>query len=254
MLTWTVEEMQAFLAFTVQDPDHMLYRFDLMTGERRGEVLALRRRDCLLNRVINGVAAPSVNVRQQWTRDGKAGLVFKGLKNDSTAWRTIDLDLETAAMLRAHLDAQEFQRRSWGAAYTSRCPRCGKQVEQRCEACALKATDLDLVFCHPDGSPYDPDVVRSRFERRAEACPGVLAIRFHDMRHTHATLLLENGETEKYVAERLGDTVDMIHETYGHVTPKMRAGAVQRLAAVLSAQTVARPAQAGAQPEVEKGG
>ena len=42
------------------------------------------------------------------------------------------------------------------------------------------------------------------------------------MRHTHATLLLENGATERYVAERLGDTVEMIHETYGHVTPKMR--------------------------------
>jgi len=41
-------------------------------------------------------------------------------------------------------------------------------------------------------------------------------------RHTHAALLLENGETERYVAERLGDTVEMIHEVYGHVPPKMR--------------------------------
>jgi len=65
-------------------------------------------------------------------------------------------------------------------------------------------------------------------------------------------LLLENGETERYVAERPGDTVEMIHETYGHVTPKMRAGAVQRLAAVLSSQT-ARTAPADARPEVEKG-
>ena len=86
------------------------------------------------------------------------------------------------------------------------------------------------MFCHPDGSPFDPDVVSRRFERRAEQCPGVIRIRFHDMRHTHATLLLEDGATERYVAERLGDTVEMIHETYGHVTPKMRAAAVERLA------------------------
>lgn len=46
-----------------------------------------------------------------------------------------------------------------------------------------------------------------------------------DLRHTHATLLLENGETERYVAERLGDTVEMIHETYAHVTPKMPCSA-----------------------------
>lgn len=116
-------------------------------------------------------------------------------------------------MLRAHLEVQEFQRRSWGTAYRS---------------------DLDLLFCHADGSPYDPAVVRHRFERRALACPSVVRIRFHDMRHTHATLLLENGETAGYVAERLGDTVEMIHQTYGHVTRKMRIGAVQRLAGLLA--------------------
>jgi len=77
-------------------------------------------------------------------------------------------------------------------------------------------------------------------ERRAEKYPGVIRIRFHDMRHTHATLLLEDGAAEKYVAERLGDTVEMIHETYGHVTPRMRAAAVERLAARLAAPPVAR--------------
>ena len=60
------------------------------------------------------------------------------------------------------------------------------------------------------------------------------------MRHAHATLLLENGETERYVAERLGDTVEMIHETYGHVTPKMRVAAVRRLAALVTAPVALR--------------
>jgi integrase len=58
------------------------------------------------------------------------------------------------------------------------------------------------------------------------------------MRHTHATLLLKDGETERYVAERLGDTVEMIHETYGHVTPRMRVAAVRRLASRLAEPTV----------------
>jgi integrase len=254
MLTWAVEEMHAFLAFTAQEPDHTLYRLNLMTGMRRGEVLGLRHRDLLLDRVIQGVAAPALNVRQQWARDGAAGLIFKGLKNDSTAWRTIDLDQDTAAVLRAHLDVQEFQRRSWGAVYASKCPRCGKQVDGACARCGLKAAELDLVFCHPDGSPFDPDVVGRRFERRTEDCPGVLAIGFHDMRHTHATLLLENGETERYVAERLGDTVEMIHQTYGHVTPKMRAGAVRRLAALLSAPATSLAGHDQTHPDAEGGG
>jgi len=58
------------------------------------------------------------------------------------------------------------------------------------------------------------------------------------MRHTHATLLLEDRETERYVAERLGDTVEMAHETYGHVTPEMRVAAVKRLASRLAEPTV----------------
>jgi hypothetical protein len=48
-----------------------------------------------------------------------------------------------------------------------------------------------------------------------EACSGVVRVRFNDKRYTRATLLLEDGATERYVAERLGDTVEMIHETSG---------------------------------------
>ncbi len=78
-------------------------------------------------------------------------------------------------------------------------PRCGLSML----LVALQAADIDPVFCHRDGSPYDPDTVTHRFERRAELCPDVIRIRFHGMHHTHATLLLENGTTAKYVAEPL---------------------------------------------------
>ena len=78
------------------------------------------------------------------------------------------------------------------------------------------------------------DTITERFERATDDCPGVIRIRFHDMRHTHATLLLENGATERQVAERLGITVEMVHEPYGHVTPKMRASALANLGAALA--------------------
>jgi integrase len=212
MLTWTVEEVRAFLAFAAEDFDHALWRTALMTGMRRGELLGLRRRDLMLNRVLSGKPAPALNVRQQYARNGDEGLSFRSLKTGDRAWRTTDLDAETTAVLRAHLEAQEAMRRDWGSDYL---------------------TDLDLVFCHPDGAPYDPDTITHRFERRTEVCPHVIRIRFHDQRHTHATLLLEDGATERYVAERLGDTVEMIHETYGHVTPRMRSSAVDRLGGLI---------------------
>jgi integrase len=230
MLNWSDREVWTYLDFTAGDADHAMWRTALMTGMRRGELLGLRRRDLQLDRVLHNRPAPALNVRQQYSRAGEEGLAFRSLKTGDRAWRTIDLDEGTAAALRGHLDAQEFQRRGWGQVYVSRCPRCGKDIKQRCSTCGFQAADLDLVFGHPDGSPFDPDVVTHRFERRAERCAGVVRIRFHDMRHTHATLLLEDGATERYVAERLGDTVEMVHETYGHVTPKMRVAAVERLA------------------------
>ena len=84
--------------------------------------------------------------------------------------------------------------------------------------------------------------MRDSLRRAADA--GVRRITFHGMRHTHATLLLENGESLKDVAERLGDREDTVLEIYGHVTSKMRAAAPSRLAALIDgprfpAETVA---------------
>lgn len=90
------------------------------------------------------------------------------------------------------------------------------------------------MFANQDSTLYDPDSVTRRFERRSfEAGP--TQIRLHDLRHTHATLLLENGESVQYVAERLGDRVETVIETYSHVTSKMRAVAPSRLAAMIDA-------------------
>lgn len=201
MLTWSAEEIARFEAYARADREAPLYHLALATGMRRGELLGLRRRDVDL-------AVGQLRVRQQWTRDGDGGRRFISLKTGTKAWRTIDLDDLTVAVLRRHLANQEFERRARGESYRR---------------------DLDLVFCKPDGSPYDPDEVTRRFEARAGTCPAVLSIHFHDMRHTHATLLLEGGESVKYVAERLGDREDTLVETYAHVTPRMRTSAVSKV-------------------------
>ena len=77
-------------------------------------------------------------------------------------------------------------------------------------------------------------------------------IHFHDMRHTHATLLLESGESVKYVAERLGDREDTVVETYARVTPRMRSSAVSKDRRFFGQAGAA--AEAGvARPRVETG-
>jgi integrase len=222
MLTWTIEEIERFERFAHGFREFGLYHTTLATGMRRGEALGLRRRDLELS-------AGRLRVRQQWTRDGAAGRRFITLKTGTKAWRTIDLDDLTVEVLRRHLANQEFERRARGDDYRR---------------------DLDLVFCKWDGNPYDPDETTRRFEARAAACPGVLRIHFHDLRHTHATLLLESGESIKYVAERLGDREDTVLETYAHVTPRMRSSGVGKVRGFFAASAVASDV---AMPRVKTG-
>jgi integrase len=81
------------------------------------------------------------------------------------------------------------------------------------------------------------DETTRQFIARTKPCPVVRPIRFHDMRHTHATLLLESAENVKYVAERLGDREDTVVETYAHVTPRMRSSAVEEIEGFFSQST-----------------
>jgi len=93
--------------------------------------------------------------------------------------------------------------------------------------------DDGLVFCREDGQPYHPDFVRQSFERRVRSS-NVTRIRFHDLRHTHATLMLQAGVPPKVVSERLGHaTVAFTMEIYAHVIPGMQADAAQTFGDVL---------------------
>lgn len=107
------------------------------------------------------------------------------------------------------------------------------------------------MFPKAGGSPCDVDVTTRRFTRLAERCAGVLSIRFHDLRHTHVTLLLEAGESVKYVAERLGIGRRPL-STYAHVTPRMRSSAVSRVRGFLGSDPGARDA-AVVRPAVDTG-
>jgi integrase len=73
--------------------------------------------------------------------------------------------------------------------------------------------------------------MRLLLRRRA----GLSRIRFHDLRHTAATLMLSRGVHPKIVAERLGHSTPMLTLTvYSHVTPTMQRAAAEELDNVLS--------------------
>jgi integrase len=87
--------------------------------------------------------------------------------------------------------------------------------------------DSEWVFTAADGQPVHPHAISQAFERIARRAM-VPAIRLHDLRHTHATLLINAGIPAKVVSERLGHGKSTFTiETYQHELPGMQADAAR---------------------------
>jgi len=94
--------------------------------------------------------------------------------------------------------------------------------------------DDDFVFSRPDGSPLNPNAVTLAFKRIIRKA-GLKHIRLHDLRHTHATLMLKAGVHPKIVSERLGHAnIGITLDTYSHVLPGLQEAAAERFDSVLS--------------------
>ncbi len=94
-------------------------------------------------------------------------------------------------------------------------------------------TDLDLVFTTPLGTAIEPGTL-ARAWSRVLAVAGVGHVRWHDLRHAHATLMLQAGIHPKIVSERLGHaSVAITLDTYSHVLPGLQASAAAALDALL---------------------
>jgi integrase len=133
--------------------------------------------------------------------------------------RTIDIDDNIAAALKTWRQAQDTERSLVGVAYD----------------------DHDLVFARPVGKPTHPEILGRSFQRIVTSAK-LPIIRFHDLRHTHASLLLKAGVPVKVVSERLGHaTASFTLDVYTWVLPGMQAEA----AAVFSRLMSADPVEAG---------
>jgi integrase len=146
---------------------------------------------------------------------GGRGLFFSEPKTQRSR-RGVALSRETAAVLAQHRRRQLESRLNLGPAYE----------------------DHDLVFADPLGRPVPPYRLSQRFARVAKAA-GVAPLRFHDLRHTSATLLLKAGVHPKVVSERLGHAgVSITLDTYSHVLPGLQEEAADLMDSYL--KTAAR--------------
>ena len=196
---WTESETARFLAAARASRHAALFHLALATGMRQGELLGLRWQDV-------DMAAGTVHVRHSLTWPSKEAPRLEEPKTRGSR-RQIPLDAATVDMLRAHRKRQLQERLAVGPAWE----------------------DHDLVFASRRGRflrrETGRDIMRGLC-RKAD----VPLIRFHDLRHTHATLLLRAGVSPKVVAERLGHTsVKITLDVYSHVLPDMQEAAVRAL-------------------------
>ncbi len=86
------------------------------------------------------------------------------------------------------------------------------------------------VFCDDEGKPWRHNHLRKGLFYKAVKAAGLRHIRFHDLRHTFASLLLQQGESPVYVKEQMGhSSIQVTVDLYGHLIPGGNKQAVDRL-------------------------
>ncbi len=215
--SWTASELGTFLESSASDQHWMLFRLAAATGMRRGELLGLRWSDVHLD-------SGRVEVTQAFNAVGYA-TSFSRLKT-KTSRRCVSLDSETVEYLGAWRTEQAKALRAAG-----------------------RTNKLGLVFTGTDGGLLHPHLASQAFAR-AHRNLAVTPIRLHDLRHTHASLLLRDRVPIKVVSERLGHSNPAFTmTTYQHVLPGMQDDAARAFAAILAPNAPRRdPIGAGSDP------
>ena len=172
--TWSGAQLRGFLdGLDESDRWAPLWTLAAATGMRRGELMALRWADVDLEAGVVHVERSVTQVSQE--------RVYVTPKNHER--RDVTIDPHTSATLRSWRKRQAEERLAWGAAYLD--------VE-------------GLVFTWEDGRPVLPDFATKAFGVATTQLAGAPRIKLHELRHTHATMLLRDGVPVHVVAKRLG--------------------------------------------------
>jgi integrase len=193
---WDADEINAFLDAITGDSYAPLFTLAIASGLRQGELLGLAWSDIDLD-------ARTLTVRRQYTRQG----TMTDPKS-AAGKRTIGLNDVAVWSLRA---------------------QSARQARDRLAAGAEWANDHNLVFAGAKGAPLNHRVTWWTFRDRTVKA-GVRPIRFHDLRHACATLLLTGGEDLAVISKVLGHSdYSTTLRVYAHLDPSRARAAANRI-------------------------
>lgn len=193
-----------FLKAAATSRYHDVFFVALHTGLRRSELMALKWSAV-------DVELSELSVVAGLHRLAGQGLVLLPTKT-ARSRRRVSLTAEARDLLRTLRVRQAEQRLALGPAWH----------------------DEGFVFTTGDGHPLDPEKVTHAFTAIVRSA-GLTGVRLHDLRHTHASLMLKAGVHPKVVSERLGHaSVSITLDVYSHVLPGLQEDAVDRFSKLLA--------------------
>lgn len=191
MKVWTVGQVNEYLRFTKHSRYHPVFFLAAYTGMRKGEILGLTWDDIDFEGKMIKVNKTLYRIKGEY-------LLSEPKTHNSI--RTIYIDDDIIKVLRWQKNRINRERLMYGSVYK----------------------EHPMVFAQETGEYVYPTAVNGLFRRFIKQS-GLPPIRFHDLRHTHATILLQMGVNPKIVAERLGhSSVQITLDTYSHVLPSMK--------------------------------
>lgn len=193
MNVWSLEQVNYFINESKKTQRltrcYIGFLIALLTGMRQGEIMGLRWKDIDMESQI-------IYIRQTLSQDAK---IKYGAKNDSSI-RSIHVSTKLISELNLHRKRVLAEKLLLGQDYN----------------------DFDLVICTQSGKPMIPRNFRKEFYNLTEKID-LPKIRFHDLRHTHATMLIQQNVNVKLISERLGHAeIGTTLNTYSHVLPNMQ--------------------------------
>lgn len=198
MKVWTGVECNRFLEFAVLHRNYALYHLEIMSGIRSGEIRGLKWGDVDFARHTITIKRTVIDLSKK-----QGGVVLQESTKTAKSTRTISISEDTIEALRAHKERQNVEKEK------------AKDYWQ----------DMGLVFPNEVGTPID----KANFRRASIAImkeAKLPLIRFHDLRHTHASLLAVKGTSIDVVADRLGHEDSSITQgTYTHSYPTQKLAA-----------------------------